>query len=83
MVIRLPQECFGSPMIFIVTVTSLLFSITMSDTADAVDAFDAVDAVDAVANSYVGRMSRKVARANVVVAVQAVALAAMKTAGKR
>ena len=78
MVIRLPQECFGSPMIFIVTVTSLLFSITMSDTA-----VDAVDAVDAVANSYVGRMSRKVARANVVVAVQAVALAAMKTAGKR
>ena len=53
MVIRLPQERFGSHMIFILAVTSLLFSI-MSDTADAVDAFDAVDAVDAVANSYVG-----------------------------
>ena len=55
MVIRLPQECFGSHMIIILTVTSLLFSI-MSDTAvDAVDAFDAVDDVDAVANSYVAR----------------------------
>ena len=51
MVIRLPQEHFGSHMIFIiVAVTSLLFSIIMSDTADTVDA---VDAVDAVANSYV------------------------------
>ena len=43
-------------MIFILAVTSLLFSIIMSGTAGAVDAFDAVDAVDAVANSYVARM---------------------------
>ena len=62
---------------------SCCYLFTIFYHADAVDAFDAVDAVDAVANSYVARMSRKVARANVVVAVQVVALAAMKTAGKR
>ena len=46
-VIRLPQERFGSHMIFILAVTSLLFSIIMSGTASA---------VDAVANSYVAQM---------------------------
>ena len=46
-VIRLPQERFGSHMIFIFAVTSLLFSIIMSGTASA---------VDAVANSNVAQM---------------------------
>ena len=35
---RLPQEHFGSHMIFILAVTALLFSIIMNDAVDAVDA---------------------------------------------